>query len=122
MSKQLCKNCQCELHLGYARKYHGYCSDCDNAGVPELQDKIAALERDAATWRAIVAWLDADLDKPRSLTLHTWDATTGHGASSEPQHLVSVTDGHIDNLVCYDGATREDCLRKIGVLPEREKT
>ncbi len=32
----------------YARKYDGYCLDCSNAGVPELQDRIA----DLADWKA----------------------------------------------------------------------
>ena len=40
----ICRNCKKENHPSYDRRYGGYCLDCFNARVPDLQDRIEQLE------------------------------------------------------------------------------
>jgi hypothetical protein len=47
-----CKGCSRANHPHYNRKYHGYCLDCANAGVPDLRDRIEELEAEVASLRA----------------------------------------------------------------------
>lgn len=43
-----CKGCKRETHPAYLDRYDGYCLDCSNAGVPERDEEIEKLERDAS--------------------------------------------------------------------------
>lgn len=43
-----CKGCLCDNHPLYHKKYDGYCFDCHNHGVPERDDRIAALAEQVA--------------------------------------------------------------------------
>lgn len=40
-----CRHCKRDCHPYFYRKYDGFCLECSNAGVPDLLDKIAELER-----------------------------------------------------------------------------
>lgn len=39
-----CKNCKRDTHPHFIKRYHGYCLECDNAGAPEKDERIAELE------------------------------------------------------------------------------
>jgi len=39
----VCKGCKADNHPAYDKRYGGYCLDCHNAGVPELDDQIREL-------------------------------------------------------------------------------
>ena len=41
-----CKGCSRRTHPYYVKKYHGYCLECSNCGVPERDDQIAALKEE----------------------------------------------------------------------------
>ena len=43
---QRCKGCSRRTHPYYVKKYHGYCLECSNCGVPERDDQIAALKEE----------------------------------------------------------------------------
>lgn len=71
-SKPTCKNCKRENYPPYVRKYHGYCFDCWNLGVPEFVDEIAAL-------RAVVkAFTTGHGDCLGCGTLIDWEADSHH--------------------------------------------
>lgn len=41
-----------ECHPYYAKKYHGYCRECEAAGVPEFIDQLRAVQAALAQERA----------------------------------------------------------------------
>jgi hypothetical protein len=65
-----CKNTRYdhECHPHYARKYNGYCLDCENAGIPERDEELdrvraqlAAAEKERARLSAQVDMIAGDL-------------------------------------------------------------
>ncbi len=58
-----CRGCRRQNHPIYARKYHGYCLECSNAGVPELRDELEALRAERADLTRQLADVTAERDK-----------------------------------------------------------
>ena len=58
---EACKNCQKPTHPTYIRKYHGFCLECSNAGVDEMQAAMDELKAEVARLKAEVARLNAGL-------------------------------------------------------------
>lgn len=54
-----CKACGGECHPYFAKKYHGYCLECSNAGAPEKDELIDELRKENHRLRERLAEMEA---------------------------------------------------------------
>lgn len=81
----LCKGCGQKNHPYYDKRYHGYCLDCSNCGVPDRDDKIAEMSS-----RLNESWLKELEDLVEQLYTYSQENGENYKADSYRSRIMKI--------------------------------